>query len=354
MTSLEKRPCRGDRCDSKIFPGMKLPGYDAASDSIVTLTKTLVSEDYTITFETWPNYPEQELITVVDNIEQTTLHYQMNGDEPMAKCWNSSYNPEAPSNESDWHVVYIGETTRPEAAIEYMGETYSVPASINHVFRFRSNLDPMEEGIVYEQDSLSMTPKRLFMEMARESELDVEESITLEFKEMDQSDADALLEASLGSLSCAPKEEEHMLAPQRMEDPYDESVAAVSYFVDDLKINPDSVSIEDSYWAYAVENFNESMVDEYRERLAESSEAGEEGNETRRLNTCNNRDRDIIIPLGSKRVGIEFDRSAGLCVKVFTDTCRRLAKAKLLGPSMVGLSRAAYWPAIVGRILTQM
>eukprot|EP00971_Amphidinium_carterae_P133866 2652326-Amphidinium_carterae.1 len=134
VTMLEKRPCIEGKCDSMIFQDQKIPGYDTASDSVWTYVTALVAEDYSVSFATWPNHPGQELITVTDKLAETTFVYQVH-ESAIARCWNETYTPIAPMNESDWHVVYLGEALRAETVIEYLDQTYTIPASTNRVFR---------------------------------------------------------------------------------------------------------------------------------------------------------------------------------------------------------------------------
>eukprot|EP00971_Amphidinium_carterae_P097243 1924414-Amphidinium_carterae.1 len=300
-------------CDSQIFEGLKLPGYDAASDSIVTLSESLVTEDSTITWATWPNYPNQHLVTVTNNVEQTTWHYQRQ-DMTINLCWNGTYSTDTPMEESDWHIVYLGEAQREERSIEHLGQRYTIPASTNRIFRVRSNNDTSEKWIDYEDVSTTMMPQRVFMHMAREGHFEIEELITLEIEEMDKSHADDLVEAHLAPLTCTHPHHNSMAQQgyPEMRDPYHESLETLQFFARELIADPDSEALTDSSWAYALDNFNETVVEAYNNdsrKLFQSRKCGRSSDH-----------QDFYIPLwlAGDCVSVEIESTHGMCVTVST------------------------------------
>eukprot|EP00971_Amphidinium_carterae_P112315 2224681-Amphidinium_carterae.1 len=93
-------------CKSKVFEGHHLPGYDAASDSILTVVTVVVAEDFSITTERFPNHPVQEAITITKHAQQTTQHFQMLS-ESVTRCYNETYTPMQVLGVDAWYAVYL-------------------------------------------------------------------------------------------------------------------------------------------------------------------------------------------------------------------------------------------------------
>eukprot|EP00403_Amphidinium_massartii_P045178 CAMPEP_0178465706 /NCGR_PEP_ID=MMETSP0689_2-20121128/51502_1 /TAXON_ID=160604 /ORGANISM="Amphidinium massartii, Strain CS-259" /LENGTH=857 /DNA_ID=CAMNT_0020092659 /DNA_START=122 /DNA_END=2691 /DNA_ORIENTATION=+ len=307
-TLLEKRPCLSDDwCKSQIFDGQYLPGYDAESDSILTVVQVLVAEDYSITIQKLPNHPSQELITVTDHAGQTTKHYQMS-QEVVTRCYNDSYTPLKVLGVDAWYATYLGEEAREAQFYEILGENYSTAAGANRLFQLLPKNDSdISEPVDYEDDAETLLPKRLFLHSARSEGWDIEEVVTIDLQELDSATANGIFADYESMLVC----EGQIKSFPKMKTAFEESISSVAFYVDDMQTNTGMSATEDSYWSYAVAHLTDDFLASYYAALnasIDNSSAAERRLRTRGF-TAKFTNSDYLS------VGVETD-SDHVCVGV--------------------------------------
>jgi len=263
-TFLQKKPClHAGMCQSTLFPGMYLPGYDAESDSMWSVVTVLIAETYSIMVQTLPNHPTQELRTVTDKLEETTNMYQVVSGE-VSRCRNTTYAPVEIMGVDRFHIVYLGEATREGATYDLFGEHYTINGSTNRVFRLRPNEAAVDASPVeYEDDPVTFMPKRLYVHGARAEGWDVEEILTLEVAEIDEATADQLKEEYTAGLECNRSVEAD---EPLMKGPLDEDISQVAFYVGELKDIPaddeghEHWSKSYEYWSYALQTVDEQFI----------------------------------------------------------------------------------------------
>mmetsp|Transcript_36767 Transcript_36767/g.86187 ORF Transcript_36767/g.86187 Transcript_36767/m.86187 type:complete len:897 (+) Transcript_36767:124-2814(+) len=254
-TLLEKRPCLGENwCKSRIFEGFHLPGYDESTDSILTVMTVIASEDLTITVQTLPNHPGQDLVTVTDHADKTTRHYQLAAQEFVTQCYNDSYTPHRILGAEDWHYTYMGDARREAEVYEVLGETFSTSGGTRRLFQLqpRNSSDPLQQPVDYEDDPDNLLPKRLFLHTARSEGWDIEEVLTIDMQELDDAAAHSIFADYEAKLVCgAPS----LSFPKMSRGAFHESMSAVRFYVQDLRVNDPASPIPDPYWNFAQEFF---------------------------------------------------------------------------------------------------
>eukprot|EP00971_Amphidinium_carterae_P339497 6477337-Amphidinium_carterae.1 len=300
MTVLEKRPCfSAEKCKSQIFEGQMLPGYDAESDSIITIMEALVTETLTVNVQRFPNHPTQELITVLDHTTKTAQKYQVNEDTDVLRCYPGEYKPEVAFNSSGLIPTYLGEEARAARTFSVMGETVTFPSSTHHMFRIElgSSSDVVSGSIDMDMDASNMLPSRIFVGSARRDNLTLEESMMM-VEELSATDAQGLVDTYTSVLTCT-----NVQGAPKMTTSFRESMIAVSYYVKDLPLKPNAAwAVSESYWSHALDTVNETFKDEYYASV----------NATRRLTQ---QTQAFTIPLDPDGSGIKlsWNLNNGFC-----------------------------------------
>jgi len=270
-TMLKKRPCVSKgACRSTLLAPRQLPGYDAASDAIITSHIAVVTETKKLTVDQFPNHPGQELLTIIDHVAQTTETFQfsryageeMNG---VHRCGSQKYSatPEI-GLEDAWWVTYLGEGYREPASYNIAGITHDVPATTNRVFRLASkNSTSGKDAVDFEDDPVTLRPKRMFLRQARSVGMDVEEVLYTDFQELDEASASAEMAKFNDYMQCPDAVSERF--PEVSDDVFTEMEYDVLFYAHDFHDDEEWRDRLDGYWQHAISVFGSDGFDDFED-----------------------------------------------------------------------------------------
>jgi hypothetical protein len=278
MKILRKHPCLSHAdCTSKVSQGdgplafHSLPGYDANTNTIVTEETIISTDEYTMSVVMMPNHIGQKLVSVTDHVGRTHVSKQIYGGSAY-KCMSKNYTDAIGNASNDllskYFASFIASGPMDKESIALPWGSVHIPARTVRHFRLSplpdtdddENEDDNVDGddadalpitIDYYDEVGTLKPVRMYMNMAREFEMDTQEILIVSYETGAEASAAGLSLKTELNISCMAESEDGVLGLPSMISPFEEDDANVKFYVEDLQLQAQT---QDPYWLNAVQD----------------------------------------------------------------------------------------------------